>query len=595
MSNIEQLIEAVQIEGIANRELLSSSVEFEELQLEALFEIKDVLVETRDGLFGYFEIEQQRYKENQLAEIERLRELTGALASGPAGARGDSRPVSATAGATNDGLGVLGTIGGLTVVKSLMGFLPRLLPFLGLFAAGGVIVNLLRNLDKAQTAGSETVGMDVAGDVAGDIYDFAVLPVLSAGLNAMAKEVGYNEEELRKSQEALKGFRTNMELAGQDIFRDLKRFFGEELAGEAAAESEQRIGELRTELKEVQQEIIDRGLDASPGGEIETGLARREQIAARLQEIDEAGNIPGSALEQAALASEGRELRREQNRLTARLAPVLEEQRIQKEIQQEQERSRLAQAGYEAGDLELPAQKEFAGLTSQEKKQYFMDNVSPSLKEASETGAIDIDLSRYMANVMNPLTIAGGGAVGIPLDGIDLDKLKTLSANQLDAILLNDDILLNSGLQVGALPKSDRMVVEHLYRQTTTSNASTAAGFSARPFSQPSSQISPTAATLADTPNMIEAGLQPQMAPVPSARSFDASLNGLLNAPLGRASQEISDAKSASPVIVAPSRGGDVVNNNVNQNTTNVFSSGSPSRTTYQPEHRHQMNMSGGS
>ena len=584
MSNIEQLIEAVQIEGIANRELLSSSVEFEELQLEALFEIKDVLVETRDGLFGYFEIEQQRYKENQLAEIERLRELTGALASGPAGARGDSRPVSATAGATNDGLGVLGTIGGLTVVKSLMGFLPRLLPFLGLFAAGGVIVNLLRNLDKAQTAGSETVGMDVAGDVAGDIYDFAVLPVLSAGLNAMAKEVGYNEEELRKSQEALKGFRTNMELAGQDIFRDLKRFFGEELAGEAAAESEQRIGELRTELREVQQEIIDRGLDASPGGEIETGLARREQIAARLQEIDEAGNIPGSALEQAALASERRELRREQNRLTARLAPVLEEQRIQKEIQQEQERSRLAQAGYEAGDLETPAQREFAGLTSQDKKQYFMDNISPGLQQASETGAIDIDLSRYMANVMNPLTIAGGGAVGIPLDGIDLDKLKTLPPKQLEAILLNDDILLNSGLQVGALPTSDRMVVEDLYRQTT-----------ARPFSQPSSQISPTAATLADTPNMIEAGLQPQMAPVPSARSFDASLNGLLNAPLGRASQEISDAKSASPVIVAPSRGGDVVNNNVNQNTTNVISSGSPARTTYQPEHRHQMNMSGGS
>lgn len=586
MSNIEQLIEAVQIEGVANRELLSSSVEFEELQLEALFEIQDVLVETRDGLFGYFEIEQQRYKENQLAEIERLRELTGVLASGPAGAGKSSRPASPTDAAAGGGsLGVLGTIGGLTVLKSLMGFLPRLLPFLGLFAAGGVIVSLLRNLDKAQTAGSETVGMDVAGDVAGDIYDFAVLPVLSAGLNAMAKEVGYNEEELRKSQEALKEFRTNVELAGEDIFRDLKRFLGEELAPESAAESEERIGELRTELREVQQEIIDRGLGASPGGEIETGLARLEEIKAERKQISDLP-FTRSPSELRERQQKIQVLSDEQRKLEDRLEPVFEEQRIQSLISEEQRKNFIAQQGFEMEPVTSQAQINFAEMTSEEKVKYVEDNMEPQLKSAVESGAVKrlslLPIVDDMFRSMAP------GAQGIPVELGDIDSLSNLSVDQLEALRINDDILRNSALQTGALTTTDRNVLEVIYATKTLQPVTVTAE---RRNVVPITPMSSTSAQLNDTP--IQSNVSRELQPVSANRSFDVMYNDVVTAPLARASQEISDAQSSTPVLIANSKGGDTVNHTVNNNHTTVMPTGVPARSQAQGELRRQNNMQG--
>lgn len=616
MKNIEQLIEAVKETGLVSNTIAKESLSFEELQLEALFEIKDVLVETQKGLFEYFDLETQRYEEQQLAEIERLRELQDTLqapvkpeASTDTDGDGGNRRTQED----SSGLGLLGAIGGFTVLKSLFRFIPRLLPFLGLFAVGGIGVSLLKNLREANERGSNTVGMDVAGDVAGDIYDFAALPVLSAGLNAMAKEVGYNEEELRKSQEALKGFKTNIELAGEDIFRDLKRFLGEELAQESAAESEERIGELRTELREVRQEIIDRGLDASPGGEIETGMSRLEAIKAEREQIS---NLP--------FTKNTAELRDRQQRIQAlgdeqreiedRLEPVFEEQRIQSLINEEQRRNFIAQQGFEMEPVTSQAQINFAQMTSEEKVKYVKDNMEPQLKSAVESGAVKrlslLPIVDDMFRSMAP------GAQGIPVELGDIDSLSNLSVDQLEALRINDDILRNSALQTGALTTSDRNVLEAIYRSKVQPSQDAVTAGDVTPQTE---GTVPTAGDVtpppppATTPPQVEPqtpmsqlyqdmeksvkdsgvldNLKAELDAIDFSRSFDVGMSNQIFQNIGMASVAQADAVASTPINVVTSRSGDVVNTNVMNSTTNVIPNG-VSATSSDPAYiRHEERM----
>ena len=74
---------------------------------------------------------------------------------------------------------------------------------------------------------------------------------------------------------------------------------------------------------------------------------------------------------------------------------------------------------------------------------------------------------------------------------------------------------------------------------------------------------------------------------------FAVPVNKLLNTNVAAASKEISSAKSAAPIIIAPNKGGDSVTyNNMNQTTTVVASSAS-ARSNHAPYLRHQDRMQG--
>lgn len=559
--NIEQLIETVQEQGIDTNEILRQSIDFEDLQLEALFEIKDVLIDTQLSFMEYFASEQERFNQQQLdlrdkelADIERNRELKDTLAGLPVEqakvsedkTQQDESGSSFAAGLVGGGIG-----GGLA--RGAGAVAKRFLPLAAILGAGATGLRFLENLDETGSA------MEATGETAGDIYDFAFLPALNAGLELMADELGYNNEELANARQALINFRGTVESSAENLFRDVKEFFGDLSAEEAVAESASRVAELREQESELASQVT-----LTP-----EQIARTEQ---RLGEISQ-------ELEQEDLSRSARQrLITEQRALTAQYEPVEALNQLRDQIQQEERAGILAQRGFESPDVQSQGQMEFESLPSTQKEAFFESKVDPLLIQAIDSGALK---RNNLTEFLNFQPFGGFDHYTIPLEIDSLDALEDLSKQQLEAILINDDVLRRSPSQAGALDSRDRQIVEYLYQAADLQPVEVTAQ-SVRAL--PSSQISPTAANLADTPNMIEAGLQPQMAPVPTARNFDVSLNALLNAPIGRASQEVNNSNMSPVIISAPTRGGDTVNNTVN-NSQNTFVGGGASARSNQPSY----------
>ena len=74
MSDIQTLIQTVQAESLETRGILSDTLEYSDLMVELLTDIRSSVMAIQDGLFEFFDAESQRYQEARLAAVERMRE-----------------------------------------------------------------------------------------------------------------------------------------------------------------------------------------------------------------------------------------------------------------------------------------------------------------------------------------------------------------------------------------------------------------------------------------------------------------------------------------------------------------------------------------
>ena len=596
---IEFLIETVQQDFELKSSLLEDVVEGEVLVAEQLQGIHSDVIEIKNGLFNFFdaerarfEIEQQINKEANFRLLERLKESRGGQFA-PLGA--PSAPVTTGSQQQEGGQGFFGSAGaafagaGLGVGAAagrFAGTLARRVPQLAIVAGAitagiNYFAELEANLERfkqegidPETAMTEAATL-AAGELAADFSDVVVEPIANFGLDVIAKEFGMIPEDVEEFRAQIDNMSEALRRGTISVTDSLATFFGDETVMAAQREDEQQLGELGQELAAAQEAVRESGLDAMPGGEIETGLARLDEISARQEEI-RALPAPSTPEESRARAGEVGRLREEQRQLRTRLAPVLEEQRIQREIAAVQESSSLSQAGYAAGDLQTTGMSTFEGLPAEDKKQFFMDQVSPALKEAEAAGAIDVDLSEALTNFLNPLNIMSPGAVGVPLDGLDLEGLKGLTADQLEALLINDDILRNSTMQTGAMETSDRKIVEYLYRVKT-------------------GEITPSASpTLPDSPaagGAVEPVRTASVSTVSEAVIPLPSVAGSSGNFVADASRNVS-AQAQQPVVLVSNQGGDTVNTNVQNNSTTVLGGGARARNSDNAYNQYQASHS---
>jgi len=122
MSNIQTLIETIQAESLEARSLMVADQTWQEYMVDCLLEIKDSIVELKEGMFQYFADEQDRFDQAQeglkaarRAELERLKE---------SGGRGFATPAKTSDGKVADqpstdggglfaGLGITGLLAGI--------------------------------------------------------------------------------------------------------------------------------------------------------------------------------------------------------------------------------------------------------------------------------------------------------------------------------------------------------------------------------------------------------------------------------------------------------------------------------------------------
>lgn len=578
---IEFLIEAVVESSELTSRQLDDVTTWEEILAESLQDISVTVSAIHEDMVEFFKLENDRFQEKLFRDKEALREAL---------ARGDRAPLAPVDGSGEApapaGAGFMGGVGSAlagSAIARAVGTTARRIPQVaGLLLIADAALEFATVFDEArERLTAEGVDPDelntevfreslseATGRVYENISKFALEPL--AGI--IADEMGLTGEERAAFVQSVKDFKQNIMAGTGGLFDDISEFFGEETSLAAERETQERVAELGQELREAQDRVQEAGLDASPGGEIETGLARLQEIESEREQIRE---LPFTRK-----PSEVRErqqriqaLGAEQRELEERLAPVFEEQRIQTEIQQVQEMGALSQQGYAADDVQplvTETQTTFAGIPAAQKEQFFEDNIDPKVSEAIESGALE---KRTFIDFLN---YGAAGAVGTPVVIKDLEALKNLSVPQLEALLVNDD-RLGTFSQLGAFSTSDRMVVEAIYRgkvqgdtittdSTTTNVQSTSL--------QTATNIEPTSS---ETTNSTTNVSPDQLQPIPSLTSL----------PVSEASREVAAAQSSPNITVVSSpKGGDSVNTTVNQLNTTVMGGGASARSSDLPHQR---------
>lgn len=637
---IEYLIEVTQQDIQIKAGLLADVVEGEILVSEMLQDIKIDVADIKEGLFKFFEEEQDRFAIQQGLSKEQYFRTLEALREGAGKGKGSTPPAGTNTGQEGDegggnGLGALGTLGTLGAglgLGALTRFVTnRFLPAATVAAAVTGVIDYLGSRPEILEglAAEGLTGDDLEaeattqtlGKVMSDFSDNVIEPLVEPIAAFAAKELGFNNQEIIDLRLAVNNLSDVFKRGTESLVDDLFTFFGREGARAAQRDDDQRLSELGAELREAQEAVRESGLDAMPGGEVDIGMNRLNEIAARRIEL---ASAPRDTRKQRQdISREESALSREQKDLEERLAPVLEEQRIQNEIRMLQEGNKLSQAGYEAGDLLTAGQLEFAETPSDEKRKFFDDQINPKIASAAEAGAVDINEALHASNFFNPITYGSGVAVGVPLT-INLDKLDSLSSEQLDALLINDDILNNSTLQLGALETSDRKIIETLYRMKTEGAADPRlmdAGGTIKPGEAaivgekgPELVFGPaevvgredTAELLSGSSPMLAGPLAAQVnqttvqQPIPvivtnaetAALSITPSPTISAAVPVNEMSSNML-AMSSAPVIISSTQGGSTVTNMVNNSSTNVIGGGAPARSSDVGHRRLQDRMQG--
>lgn len=590
---IEFLIEAVVESSELTSRHLDDITTWEEILAESLQDISVTVAAIHQDMVEFFKLENDRFEEKMFRDKEALREAL---------ARGDrsplapvDRPGEAPAGAPA-GAGFMGGVGSVlagSAIARVIGTTARRIPQVaGLLLIADAALEFASVFDEARerltAQGVDPDELDTEvfreslSEASGRVYQnlskFAFEPL--AGI--IADEVGMSPEERTDFVQSVKDFKQNIIAGTGSLFDDISEFFGEETSLAAGRETEERVAELGQELREAQDRIREAGLDASPGGEIETGLARLQEIETEREEMRELPFTRNrSELRERNQRIEA--LADERDELEERLAPVLEERRIQTEIQQVQEMGVLSQQGYAADDVQplvTETQATFAEIPAAQKEQFFEDNIDPKVSEAIESGALE---KRTFIDFLN---YGAAGAVGTPVVIKDLEALKNLSAPQLEALLVNDD-RLGTFSQLGALSTSDRMVVEAIYRgkvqgdsittDSTTTNVQSTSLQTATNIDPTSSQTT-NSEVISSSVSYNTTSVSPdQLQPTPSFTSL----------PVSEASREVAAAQTSPNITVVNSpKGGDSVNTTVNNMNTTVMGGGAPARSGYLPHHR---------
>ena len=586
-SQIEYLIEITQQDFELKAALLEDNVEGDILVAELLQDIKLDVSDIKEGLFQFFEEEQDRFaiqqglsKEQYFRTLEALREGAGqGDQQAPAGSgEGDDGD-----GSTGRGGAIAGAIAGSAAAGGLgrLGSLvfrriPQLAIVAGAIAAGvDYFAEYETQLKKFKEEGIDPdtamkeAAAQAAGELAADFSDVIVEPIANLGLDLLADEMGMTPEEVKKFRESIADLDSTLRGAMLSFADSVTAFFGDESVLAAKREDEADISEL-------QQEITDaKAATGLSEEQIQTGIARSAEVDQRIAELEQ---IPDSETsgERRMRKAQLRDLRREQRELE----PISQIAEAQTSLRQAQQGSELSQAGYEAGDLQTAGQVQFSEeVPSAEKEKFFEDNMEPLLKEAIQAGALD------RSEFTEFLNFGGAADYSIPVTIEDLDALSNLSAPQLEAILVNDDILNKSFSQLGALETSDRKIVEYLYRMKTEQAA------------DPRTQLTTNEVPQLDLGGTIEPGQAaivgekgPELVLGPAevvgredtSRIFDLlepspAVSAIV--PVGDMSRNVA-ATSSAPIVISSTQGGSTVNNMVNNNSTTVLGGGAPARSS---------------
>ena len=133
MSDIQTLIQTVQAESLETRGILSDTLDYNDLMVELLTDIRQSILAIQDTLFDFFDAEAQRYEEARLAAVERMREQSEALTT--------SQLPTTTTATSDGGIGGLGAfaIGSLVALPALAAGLVE-----GIFDSIKAAIKLLR-------------------------------------------------------------------------------------------------------------------------------------------------------------------------------------------------------------------------------------------------------------------------------------------------------------------------------------------------------------------------------------------------------------------------------------------------------------------
>jgi len=623
---IKHLIEITKQDFELKAALLEDNVQGDFLVADILEDIRIDVGIIKDGLFQFFKDEQDRFQiqqnlddEQYFRELEALREsrrrgfvpidntkegLTlGEQVANAARERsdGDSGGVGILGALGAGGVGILGALGAIAGIRLLLGSLLRFVPFVRALAVGAFAIDMLsetfKNLKALEAAGldsttatKEAISQAFAETMA-DAYDVTVAPALTAAMKALGDELGYTTQEVNEMEKSIREFRSSFKDAMLFVADEALSYFGDE-----TAISSRRIAER--EIEELKQDVVD-------------AEARQE----RLQELEEK--------KQASIESGGFGLSVSEDAESVALSMQQTPEEAQAQLTEAQRRLPISQAGFRAGDLETYNGLNFKeGLSSEQKERYFEENVAPNLQSALDSGAIERSLGT--GDLLEALP--GVNLNAAPIEIKSLDKLMDLNEQQLEAILINDDILNRSTLQTGALDSGDRKIVEYVYRIKTEGAADPLRSPSISngpikldsqaddflPTAVPSTTQEPSinmgsvpATPLGDLElpetlqptidNAMDVGLEAlkESGLIEALNQFvipSPSLSAVV--PVGDMSRNVA-ATSSAPIVISSTQGGSTVNNMVNNSSTNVFGGGVSARSADVAHRRYYDKMQG--
>ena len=633
-SQIEYLIEITQQDFELKAALLEDNVEGDLLVAEVLEDIKLDVSGIKDGLFEFFKEEQDRFQIQQNLSKEeyfRLREaLQEAAGKGQAPAGTGSGGEGEEGGSTESGGAVAGAVAGSAAAgfagrtaNLLLRRIPQLAIVAGAIAAGvdyfaefeEQLVRLKAEGIDPETAMTEAA-TQAAGKLTADITDLIIEPIGNFGLDLLADELGMTPAQVAEFRESIGELDGYLSTAMIGLVDRLVSFFGDETS---IAQERQTADEIADIKEQTADDISD----------VEENLAEAKKREARLAEIEEELDTT-SGMERLGLVAEKAKLQlynqtfgtsEELEQQAQEIARTGEEQ-----VQDVARRGQLSQAGFAAeqdlGQLDTAQQQQFrTEVPSSEKEEWLKENTDPLLISASESGAIKVQLLELQTG-QGQLARAGAIAItGHPVKIEDLQALENLSPEQLEAILINDDILLRSRLRGGALDNGTRKIVEYLYRVNSgqiepveqmpvLSNEvpQMDAGGTIEPGKAaivgekgPELVFGPAEVVGREDTADILSGSSPMLAgplaaqinqttvqqPIPvivtnaetAALSITPSPAVSAIVPVGDMSRNVA-ATSSAPIVISSTQGGSTVNNMVNNNSTTVLGGGAPARSS---------------
>jgi len=571
---IEFLIETVQQDFELKSSLLEDVVEGEVLVAEQLQDIRVVLNEIKEGLFNFFEdeidrfqVEQVNQSEQEFRERERLRETAAINALGADDENQQIQEQERPGFRSSFGDSFRGAgLGARAAAGRFAGAAARRIPQIALLAgAVTAAVDYFAEFESSLQQLSEE-GVDpetamteaatrAASKLAADFSNVVLEPIGNFGLDLIAEEFGLIPEEVAEFRKSIDSLSESLGGATTMLVDWFSETFGDETSFAQERQTERQIENLEE--------------DIAAAGQREDRLAEIEEELNTTEGIDRVKLVA----EKAALTG------------IQKVTGSAEE--LEQELADTREMGELSQAGFAAeaqtGTLETERQEQFrTEVRSSDKQDWLKENTDPLLRSAVESGAISIPMlerAEIPGQIQN-LERAGKLVIsGQPLEIENLEALKELSAEQLEAILINDDILNRSFFKGGALDNGTRKVVEYLYR--VKSGMITPAPSSPNLPDTPTADgtVDPTGASPAGASSAVEpvssasvAAVSESVTPLPSVAGGSGSF-------VAEASRNVS-AQASTPIIIDSSKGGDVINNNVQNNSTTNIAGSPPARST---------------